>query len=282
MPMTAKKVTLEDAWEIVKELGEAQKETNRQLKGLGTSQEETDRQLKETDRQLKESSFELKEVQKETDRQLKETDRQLKESSFELKEAQKETDRQLKGLGTSQKETDRQLKETARQLKETDRRFNSQWGKLVESLVEGNIVEKFSERGIPVQGTTQRAKKTLDGKQYEFDVIVHNGDEIIVVEVKTTLDVEKVKHFIEKLKFFKKFSQSMLTRKFMGPWPLLLPILNQINTQKTKSFLFSRPLEIVRLLLMPKVSNQEIFRDIDLNRLFLSPPKSIQDRPFDF
>ena len=110
MANTAKKVTLEDAWEIVKKLGEAQKETNRQLK-------------------------------------------------------------------------------------ETDRRFNSQWGKLVESLVEGNIVEKFS--------------------------------------------------------------QSMLTRKFMGPWPLLLPILNQINTQKTKSFLFSRPLEIVRLLLMPKVSNQK-------------------------
>ena len=195
MANTAKKVTLEDAWEIVKELGEAQKETNRQLK--------------ETDRQLKESSFELKEAQKETDRQLK-------ESSFELKEAQKETDRQLKGLGTSQKETDRQLKETASQLKETDRRFNSQWGKLVESLVEGNIVEKFSERGIPVQGTTQRAKKTFDGKQYEFDVIVHNGDEIIVVEVKTTLDVEKVKHFIEKLKSFKKVFPEYADKKVYG------------------------------------------------------------------
>ena len=195
MADTAKKVTLEDAWEIVKELGESQKETNRQLK-------ETDRQLKETDRQLKESSFELKEAQKETDRQLKETDRQLKESSFELKEAQKETDRQLK--------------ETASQLKETDRRFNSQWGKLVESLVEGNIVEKFSERGIPVHGTTQRAKKTFDGKQYEFDVIVHNGDEIIVVEVKTTLDVEKVKHFIEKLKSFKKVFPEYADKKVYG------------------------------------------------------------------
>ena len=184
MANTAKKVTLEDAWEIVKELGEAQKETDRQLKGLGTSQEETDRQLKETDRQLKE------------------TDRQLKESSFELKEVQKETNRQLK--------------ETARQLQETDRRFNSQWGKLVESLVEGNIVKKFSERGIPVHGTTQRAKKTFDGKQYEFDVIVHNGDEIIIVEVKTTLDVGKVKHFIEKLKSFKKVFPEYADKKVYG------------------------------------------------------------------
>ena len=94
----------------------------------------------------------------------------------------------MRELAKSQKETDRQLKET-------DSCFNSQWGKLVEGLVQGNIVGKFSERGVQVQGTTQRAKKTFNSKQYEFDVIVHNGDEIIVVEVKTTLNVGKVKHF---------------------------------------------------------------------------------------
>ena len=190
---TAKKVTLEDAWEIVTELAISQKElvisqeeTGRQLKGLGKSQEETDRQLKETDLQLKG----LGKSQEETDRQLK------------------ETDLQLKGLGKSQEETNRQLKET-------DSRFNSQWGKLVESLVEGNIAQKFSERGIQVQGTTQRAKKTFEDKQYEFDIIVHNGDEIIVVEVKTTLDVGKVKHFLEKLKCFKKVFPEYANKKFM-------------------------------------------------------------------
>ena len=183
-----KKATLEDAWEVITELAKAQKETDRQLK-------ETDRQVKETDRQVKEA-------QKETDRQLKETDRQVKE-------AQKETDRQLK-------ETDRQLKETALQLKKTDRRFNSQWGKLVESLVEGDIARRFAERSIQVQGTTQRAKKLFQGKQYEFDILVHNGDEIIVVEVKTTLDVDKVKHFIEKLTHFKKAFPEYNTKKIYG------------------------------------------------------------------
>ena len=138
------------------------------------------------------------------------------EIMIELAKSQKETDRQLKGLGRSQKETDRQLKETDRQLKETDSRFNSQWGKLVESLVEGNIAQKFLERGIQVQGTTQRAKKTLDDKQYEFDIIVHNGDEIIVVEVKTTLDIGKVKHFVEKLKCFKKVFPEYASKKVYG------------------------------------------------------------------
>ena len=177
---TAKRATLEDVWEIMRELAKSQKETDRQLKDFGKTQEETDRQLKD------------------------------------FGKTQEETDRQLKDFGKTQEETDRQLKETVHQLKETDSRFNSQWGKLVESLVEGNIVEKFSERGIQVQGTTQRAKKILDGKQYEFDVIVHNGDEIIVVEVKTTLDVGKVKHFVEKLKHFKKVFPEYTDKKVYG------------------------------------------------------------------
>ncbi len=115
----------------------------------------------------------------------------------------------IRELANAQKETDRQLKET-------DRRFNSQWGKLVESLVEGDISDKFSERGIKVQGTTQRAKKFFNGKEYEFDIIVHNGDEIIAVEVKTTLDVTKVDHFIEKLKSFKKIFPEYAHKKIYG------------------------------------------------------------------
>ena len=52
MANTAKKATLEDAWEIIRELGEAQKET---------------------DRQLKESTFELKEAVKKTMRSIDKT-----------------------------------------------------------------------------------------------------------------------------------------------------------------------------------------------------------------
>ncbi|MCY4643026.1 MAG: hypothetical protein OXB88_00245 [Bacteriovoracales bacterium] len=139
-----------------------------------------------------------------------------KKAMRELAQAQKETDRQLKGLRESQEQTDRQLKQTDHQLKQTDRRFNSQWGKLVESLVEGDIATKFLERGIEVQGTTQRAKKFFVGKEYEFDIIVHNGDEIIVVEVKTTLDVGKVDHFVEKLKCFKKIFPEYADKKIYG------------------------------------------------------------------
>ena len=132
------------------------------------------------------------------------TPEEVWEGINELRKAQKETDRQLNRLGESQEETDRQLRETDRQLRKTDARFNSQWGKLVESLVKGDIVNLFSKRNIPVQGTTQRAKKLFNDKEYEFDIIVHNGAEIIVVEVKTTLRPKYVDHFLKKLGDFKR------------------------------------------------------------------------------
>jgi Holliday junction resolvase-like predicted endonuclease len=37
------------------------------------------------------------------------------------------------------------------------------------------------------------------GENYEFDIIAHNGDEIVVVEVKTTLRVKHVNRFLERL-----------------------------------------------------------------------------------
>ncbi|MCY4643174.1 MAG: hypothetical protein OXB88_01005 [Bacteriovoracales bacterium] len=135
--------------------------------------------------------------------------RDLSQSIQELRKSQKETDLQIK-------ETGRQLKETGRQLKETDNRFNSQWGKLIESLVEGDIVRHFSKRGLKVQGTSQRVKKFFEGQEYEFDIVVHNGDEIVVVEVKTTLKVEKVDHFIRKLKNFKKAFSEYADKKVYG------------------------------------------------------------------
>jgi len=92
------------------------------------------------------------------------------------------------------KETDKQFKETDKQFKETDKKikalselFTSQWGKLIESLVEGDLIKLLNLRGIPVHETYERVHGCYLGTNYEFDIIAENGDEIVVVEVKTTL-----------------------------------------------------------------------------------------------
>jgi Holliday junction resolvase-like predicted endonuclease len=104
-------------------------------------------------------------------------------------------------------ETDRRMQETDRQMRETDRKLNkleqlftSQWGKLMESLVEGDLVNILNQRGIAILNTTSRLKGRLaDGGNYEFDIIAHNGAEVVVVEVKTTLRPDDVNKFLEKL-----------------------------------------------------------------------------------
>ncbi|EIC23666.1 hypothetical protein [Thiorhodovibrio frisius] len=122
----------------------------------------------------------------ETDRQFKETDRQFKE-----------TDRQFK-------ETDRKFQETDRRMKELQNLFESQWGKLMESLVDGDLVNLLQARGIAITDTTTRLKGRLpDGRNYEFDILAHNGNEVVVVEVKTTLKPHHVRKFIERMNAFK-------------------------------------------------------------------------------
>ncbi|MCX6278951.1 MAG: hypothetical protein NT004_12780 [Bacteroidetes bacterium] len=161
--------------------------------------QETDRQLKETDRILTEKFYEtdrlLTEKFQETDKQFKETDKQFKETDKQFKE----TDKQFKETDKQFKETDRQFKETDKKIRKLDQLFTSQWGKLVESLVEGDLIKLLKEKGIGVERTLRRSKGNHKGQNFEYDIIAINGAEIVIVEVKTTLRPDDVDDFHEKL-----------------------------------------------------------------------------------
>lgn len=121
----------------------------------------------------------------------------IKETRMDMREFRAN----MEDLRASQKETDRQLKETNKQLKKTDSRFNSQWGRLVESLVEGNLAALLQARGIEVRQTFPNSEVSFvkdDGRvqQKEFDIVVVNGTEAVVVEVKTLLTPDKVSYFL--------------------------------------------------------------------------------------
>jgi Holliday junction resolvase-like predicted endonuclease len=115
----------------------------------------------------------------------------------------------MKELTHSQKETDKALKKAISQ-------FESQWGKLVESLVEGKLVNLLNSWGIHISDTSQRRSGTHDGKQYEFDIIAHNGHEIVIVEVKSTLNVSAVRDFLENLSMAKTWLHEYKDYKVYG------------------------------------------------------------------
>ena len=161
--------------QLLKELVISQKETDTKFK---ESRSELDKRFKETDTKFKESRMEL-------DQRFKETDTKFKESRMEL-------DQRFK-------ETDTKFKETDKKVKEAFELFTSQWGRLMESLVEGDIIRILNERGIKVQDTSNRRKGSYEGENYEYDIIAHNGKETVIIEVKTTLKVSDVKSFVKKL-----------------------------------------------------------------------------------
>ena len=111
--------------------------------------------------------------QQETDRRIQETDRQMQE-----------TDRRLQA--TDELLT-QQIRAADRRIAELDNLFNSQWGKLIESLVEGDLVNLLQRRGIAVHHTVTNPRQNYGERRWEFDIVAINGEEVVVVEVKTTL-----------------------------------------------------------------------------------------------
>ena len=126
---------------------------------------------------------------------FQETDKILSEKFQKTDEKFQETDKIL-----SEK-----FQETDKKIKELSALFTSQWGKLVESLVEGDLVKLLKEKGIQVGRTLQRIKGNYEGQNFEYDIIAVNGDEIVIVEVKTTLRPQDVNEFHEKLWKAKKY-----------------------------------------------------------------------------
>jgi len=121
----------------------------------------------------------------ETNRRFQETDRKFQETDRILTE--------------KFKETAEQSKETDKQIRELNKLFTSQWGKLVESLVDGDLVKLLRQKGIQVERTAQRVEGNHQGENFEYDIIAYNGTEIVIVEVKTTLRPDDVNDFHRKL-----------------------------------------------------------------------------------
>jgi hypothetical protein len=75
----------------------------------------------------------------------------------------------------------------------------------MESLVEGDLINLLRARNMDVHRVSTRVRGMYAGDDFEFDLIAHNGNEIVIVEVKTTLKVKHVKEFVRDLKAAKKW-----------------------------------------------------------------------------
>ena len=121
-----------------------------------------------------------------------------------------------KDMEAQREETKRQQKEADRRMKKLEGLFTSQWGALMESLVEGDLVPLLQARGITVRYTHTRMRGRRNGEHYEFDILAENGEEVVVVEVKTTLRAGDVGQFLEKLGKFTVYAPGYQGKKVYG------------------------------------------------------------------
>ena len=116
-----------------------------------------------------------------------------------LRKAQQKTEE-------AQQRTEEALQELTKNLNKASGDFTNKWGQFLENLVKGDLVKILKERNIEVVRVQRRLSYYKNGREAgDFDLVAVNGKEIVAVEVKTTLTVQKVQKFIDRLKMFKEY-----------------------------------------------------------------------------
>ncbi len=150
----------------------------------------------------------------------------LVKSIEELRESQRESRRETdRALRESSRETERFLKESAAKrdiaieqaIRNLSGVFSTQWGRLVEALVEPSCVEQFQARGVKIARSFQRAEGIdSEGRRTEVDVLLVNGEEVVAVEVKTTLKSGDIDNHVARLSHFKSYFPEYASKVVLG------------------------------------------------------------------
>jgi len=151
---------------------------------------------------FRESREQFRESRKEDRKQF----RKIREQFREVREQMKETDRKIR-------ETDEQIKKTSREVGA----LGSRIGEIIEYMVGGNIVEQFQTLGIEITSLCrykQFGKIGIRGKCGEIDVLLENGDLVVLIEVKTRLTHDDVREQIELMEKYRLYGNER--RRILG------------------------------------------------------------------
>ena len=115
---------------------------------------------------------------------FRQADEERKKADEERKRAQAERDRKL----------DERLNRIAGD-------GDNRWGRLMEALVEGDLLKLLRDADIEVA----RVLSQFDTEWREYDLVAVGESEAVVVEVKTTLGQSDVKRFTERMSDFREW-----------------------------------------------------------------------------
>jgi hypothetical protein len=119
------------------------------------------------------------------------------------------------------KERDAEYDRMRKELNSKIGALGNRIGDIVEHMLGGKIIEQFNTLGYAVEDCTRNHffKMPKLGIKGEIDLILHNGDISVLIEIKTTLETTDVREFLEKIKIFRIYADARwkdVPRRFVG------------------------------------------------------------------
>ncbi len=139
------------------------------------------------------------------------------------------------------------FQETNKQFKETDRKIDK-LAKLYGGVADNSrdFAEEFFKRGLEARESifgikydqVDRLERKTKKLQGEYDVVLHNGEYVIVIEVKYKLHPHDVDDFINrKLKNFKPLFKEYADKKILGAVAAMAIPKNSYEAAKSQGLL---------------------------------------------
>jgi hypothetical protein len=145
---------------------------------------------------------------------FRESEQQRQESQLAFDRYRQTAEREMAELRKQSDRTDQQIEKTSQeitkltaQVAQTNKQvggLTSRWGEFVENLIKPAAARLFQEQGIDVHLTALRVTGQDEHGSIEIDILVENTTEVVVIEVKSHLEVRDVKRFLRTLERFKK------------------------------------------------------------------------------
>jgi hypothetical protein len=129
-----------------------------------------------------------------------------------------ETDRKFQETDRKIQETDRLMRESSEYLNRKLGELGNKLGSLVEHMVIPDIEKKFNELGYTFENISTNSKmKDASGNTYaEVDIVLENGEYVMLIEVKTELKTEHVREHIKRLETIRRQGRKWQDKKLLG------------------------------------------------------------------
>jgi hypothetical protein len=205
----------------------------------------------------------LRESAREFDRRSQEINERFDKQSQEFNERfDKQSQEFNERFDKQSQEFSERFDKISQEIERLSNLYTTQWGRLMEALIEPGSVELFRARGVDVKTVAPRVKSQRNGRNFEVDLLLEDETQIIVVEVKTTLTVDDVREFLNALDsfldFFPRYEGYTIYGAVAG-----VHVAEQADRFAYKSGLFVLGLGTEGLT---RIENDEKFKPLDFRR----------------